>query len=75
MADRRRLAENLARVHDRIAAAARRSGRTAEQITLVAVTKYAGDDAIRALVDAGCRDLGESRPQQIWQRWRALRQQ
>jgi PLP dependent protein len=68
MADRRRVAENLALAHERIAAAAHRSGRTAEEITLVAVTKYADDDSIGALVEAGCRDLGESRPQQLWQR-------
>jgi PLP dependent protein len=68
MADRRRVAENLALVRDRVAAAAQRSGRTPEQVTLVAVTKYADDDSLGALVEAGCRDLGESRPQQLWQR-------
>jgi pyridoxal phosphate enzyme (YggS family) len=68
MADRRRVAENLALVRGRIAAAAQRSGRTARQVTLVAVTKYTDDDAIAALVEAGCHDLGESRPQQLWQR-------
>jgi PLP dependent protein len=61
-----RVAENLARVRGRIAAAAARSGRLAESVTLVAVTKYAGPAAARALLSAGCRDLGESRPQELW---------
>jgi PLP dependent protein len=68
MADARRVADNVATVRERIAAAATRSGRTADAITLVAVTKYADDATIAALVDAGCHDLGESRPQQLWQR-------
>ena len=34
----------------------------------MAVTKYVGPAEIRALVAAGCIDLGESRPQQLWQR-------
>src|SRR5262245_11131881 len=60
------IAENLARVRGQMAEAARRSGRTPEAVTLVAVTKYAGTAATRALVEAGCRDLGESRPQDLW---------
>ncbi len=67
----RQVAENLAAVRGRIAAAASRRG-AAEEITLVAVTKYADDDAIAALLEAGRRDLGESRPQQIWQRAEAF---
>ena len=35
-------------------------------MTLVAVTKYVGDVVIRELVQAGCYDLGESRPQALW---------
>ena len=40
---------------------------------LVAVTKYVGPEEIRALVAAGCTDLGESRPQQLWDRAAELR--
>ena len=66
------IAENLHRVRESIAAAAARSGRRAEEISLVAVTKYIGPAEIRALIEAGCGDLGESRPQQLWQRAEAL---
>ena len=67
-----RIAENVASVRRRIAAAAARSGRTASQITLVAVTKYVSADVVRPLVAAGCLDLGESRPQQLWEKAAAL---
>jgi pyridoxal phosphate enzyme (YggS family) len=64
----RQIADNVAAVGNRIAAAAASSGRDPRTITLVAVTKYVGEPEIRAVVDAGCRVLGESRPQQLWDR-------
>ena len=64
----KRLAENLARVKDRIAAAAERSGRRPDQVKLIAVTKYVDANITRKLVEAGCLDLGESRPQELWQK-------
>jgi PLP dependent protein len=63
-----RIAENVARVRGQIADAAARSGRTADQITLVAVTKYVSAELVRPLVAAGCTELGESRPQQLWEK-------
>jgi pyridoxal phosphate enzyme (YggS family) len=67
-----RIAENVARVRGRIADAAARSGRPASQITLVAVTKYVSAAMVRPLIAAGCIDLGESRPQQLWEKAAAL---
>lgn len=61
-----RIAENLARVRERIAVAAERAGRAANEVTLVGVTKYVGVAETRALVEAGLCDLGESRPQALW---------
>ena len=66
--DAARIAENVAAVRGRIAEAAARSGRTADAVTLVAVTKFVSADVARLLVEAGCRDLGESRPQQLWEK-------
>ena len=66
------LAENVAEVRGRIAEAAARSGRTAGDVLLVAVTKYVGPDVARALAGAGCDVLGESRPQQLWEKAAAL---
>jgi pyridoxal phosphate enzyme (YggS family) len=65
-------AENLAQVRGRIARAAAASGRSGDEITLVAVTKYVGPPEARALVEAGCTVLGESRPQQLWDKAEAL---
>lgn len=63
---------NLARIRDQVAAAAKRSGRPEDEIQVVAVTKYASVDVTRQLVDAGCSVLGESRPQQLWEKAEAL---
>ena len=63
-----RIAENLATVRDRIASAAKRSGRMPTDVQLVAVTKYVSAERARDLVAAGCGDLGESRPQELWQK-------
>ncbi|MBL8965200.1 MAG: YggS family pyridoxal phosphate enzyme, partial [Phycisphaerae bacterium] len=62
----KRIANNLALVRERIAAAAGRSGRSASDVTLVAVTKYVAADVAQAVLAAGCTDLGESRPQELW---------
>jgi PLP dependent protein len=62
----RRIAENLAQVRGRIAEAARSSGREPAAVTLLAVTKYVPTQVAAALVAAGCCELGESRPQELW---------
>jgi pyridoxal phosphate enzyme (YggS family) len=66
------IAENLYRVGERIARAAAASGRRAEDVTLVGVTKYVGVGEAIELIAAGCHDLGESRPQELWQKATAL---
>ena len=63
-----RVAENLSKIQARIAEAAARSGRSGDEVLLVAVTKYVDAPRARALVAAGCRQLGESRPQELWQK-------
>ena len=51
-----------------MAFAAEKSGRAAEAVRLVAVTKYEEDEAVSALLDLGVRDLGESRQQTLTRR-------
>lgn len=63
-----RLAENLAGIRERIAAACLRSGRDPNDVTLIAVTKYTPLDRVRELVGLGHLTLGESRPQQLLER-------
>ena len=60
------IADNIAQLRDEIAQAATDAGRKPGDVRLVAVSKYV-DAATTALVlAAGCADLGESRPQQLW---------
>jgi pyridoxal phosphate enzyme (YggS family) len=66
------IAENLARVREHIAGAAEAAGRRADEITLVGVTKYVGPREAAELAAAGCSDLGESRPQELWSKAETL---
>jgi len=52
--------ENLVRVYERIHAAAKRAGRDPDSITLVAVTKTFGPEAVMAAYEAGQRAFGEN---------------
>lgn len=62
------IADNLAVVRNRIAAAAQRSGRDPGDVTLVAVSKTFGIDAVYEAVAAGQRDFGENRVQEALQK-------
>ena len=61
-----RIRENILAVRQRIADAAQRSRRHATDIHLIAVTKYVDAATTALVVQAGCLDLGESRPQSLW---------
>jgi len=63
-----RIQQNLEAVRERMHSACERAGRPADCVRLVAVTKYAPAEAARQLVEAGCSDLGESRPQSLWKK-------
>ena len=56
--------ENYQRVLDQIADAARRSGRNAEAIRLVVVTKTQPLEIVQAAIEAGVRILGENYPEE-----------
>ena len=67
-----RLKDNVARVRERMAAAAQRVGRE-YAARLVAVTKYVEPDVARLLVtECGLWELAESRPQELWRKAEAL---
>ena len=63
---------NLQSIRDRITRSCLRAGRAVDEVTLVAVTKYAELDWIQELIQLGCRELGEARPQQLVARARSL---
>lgn len=67
-AEPKSLKQRYAAVGERIAAAAKRAGRPADSVMLVAVTKYAAIDQVRELIELGHEDLGESHVQSLVQR-------
>jgi PLP dependent protein len=65
-------AASLADVRSRIAKAASIAGRSADAVTLIAVSKTQPIEAIRPLIDAGVCDFGENRVQEAQAKWPAL---
>ena len=65
------LAERVREVRERIDAAVGRGGH-GQQVTLVAVTKTHGPDALQAAWDAGLRDVGENKVQEALDKMDAL---
>ncbi|MCT4355228.1 YggS family pyridoxal phosphate-dependent enzyme [Streptomyces sp. Je 1-79] len=64
MTDRKaELAENLARVEERISAACAAAGREREDVTLIVVTKTYPASDVRILHELGVRDVAENRDQ------------
>jgi PLP dependent protein len=59
-----KIGKNVADVRERIANAARKAGRRAEEITLIAVSKTHPVEAIREAFAAGIRHFGENRVQE-----------
>jgi pyridoxal phosphate enzyme (YggS family) len=68
-----RIAANLAAVRGRIAAAARAAGRDPASVTLVAVSKTHGAEAVAAALAAGQAVFGENRVQEAAGKFPALR--
>jgi len=64
------IADNLTRLHERIAIAAQRAGRPAAEITLIGVSKTHPAVKIREAFEAGLRHFGENRVQE-WEGKRA----
>ena len=62
------IAHNISVIRERIGAAASRAGRHPDDITLVAVSKTFGADAVRAAYASGQRDFGENKVQEALQK-------
>ena len=67
-----RLRENWQRTVDDVADAATRAGRDAASVTIVGVSKYVDAIVAANLIEAGCHDLGESRPQQLVEKFDSI---
>ena len=66
------LERNLQAVRQQIAGACARAGRAADSVTLVVVTKKVSPRIASVLHELGQRDLGESRPQELWKKHAVL---
>jgi len=66
------IANNIAEVRERIAAAANRAGRRPEEVALMAVSKTFPAQAIREAYDSGQRLFGENRVQEFAEKASAL---
>jgi pyridoxal phosphate enzyme (YggS family) len=66
-------AARLAEVRAAIGKAAKQAGRDPAGVTLVAVSKTHGPEAIRPLIEAGQRVFGENRVQEAQVKWPALK--
>jgi len=67
-------ARRLADVRDRIAKSAQVAGRDPQAITLIAISKTHGAEAIRPLIEAGQRHFGENKVQEAQAKWPMLRE-
>jgi PLP dependent protein len=67
-------ADRLAAVQQEIAIACRGAGRDPASVTLVAISKTFGADAIAPVIAAGQRVFGENRVQEAKAKWPALRE-
>lgn len=64
--------DNLLRIQERIERACRRSGRSPNDVTLLAVTKYLDAEHMRQLLDLGVEHVGENRVQAAVVKWQQL---
>ena len=64
--------ENLAEVEARIAGACERSGRNRSEVTLISVSKTKPVEMLQEAYDAGSRDFGENKPQEIKEKYPQL---
>ncbi|TDI63873.1 MAG: YggS family pyridoxal phosphate-dependent enzyme [Alphaproteobacteria bacterium] len=64
---------NLTEICARIETAAKRAGRSADEVSLIAVAKRQPPDRIDALLQAGHRVFGENRVQEAADKWPALK--
>src|ERR1700730_17356654 len=67
-------AEGITGVREQIAAACRDAGRDPATVTLVAISKMFGADAIAPVIAAGQRVFGENRVQEAKAKWPALKE-
>ena len=66
------MAENVAYIQSKIAAAAQKSGRSPSDVKLIGVTKTIDIERMRALLNLGVKSLGENKPQELVEKYNIL---
>lgn len=66
------IAENLAEVEEKIAKACSRAGRARSEVTLISVSKTKPVEMLQEAYEAGSRDFGENKPQEIKEKYPQL---
>ena len=66
------IAKNIAKVHERMESAAKRAGRSPDDVTLLAVTKTLTEVPIREAYAAGLRLFGENRVQEFTDKFESI---
>lgn len=64
--------ENLEEVHERIRQACQKSGRREEEVTLISVSKTKPVEMLKEAYEAGSRDFGENRVQEIMEKYEQM---
>lgn len=59
-------------VEARVAAACKRSGRSGNEVKMIAVTKYVSLETTKSVLDVGLLHIGENRWQDVKPKWEAL---
>lgn len=66
------IAQNLEEVRNNIVKAAKKSGRMPEDVTLIAVSKTKPVSMLLEAYNAGCRDFGENKVQEILEKYEQM---
>ena len=70
--ERAMLKDNFETVEKNVAAACKRAGRDRSEVTLIAVSKTKPVEMLREVYDAGARDFGENKVQEICEKYDQL---
>lgn len=67
-----KVAENIKRVQERIGEAATRAGRNPSDVAIVAVSKNVAPELINQVIEAGIKEIGENRVQELREKYELI---
>jgi len=70
--EERTIKENIKAVEDSIALECQKSGRSPEEVTLIAVSKTKPVEMLREAYEYGCRDFGENKVQELLDKYEVM---